>query len=648
MWPIPGGFKASLGVAAAVALGWSILGASVGLSGGVMIRSRERALYGLTGGALGGLFGGLMFNELSSTSIWSVLAGLSLLGLSIGAFISLVEETFVSAKVKVVKGRHIGREFPLLKEMNVVGRDDRSDVCLSGAEGVGIRHAYITKKDGRYAIEAEKEGTGVYVNQKLTRSSRLSDGDVIRVGSILLMFSAVKKAAAAALIAVVLSLPGALPASAAEPVAARISQFDLSGFPVVKTYVSVLDAAGRPASGLTKNAVSLTENGHPVAIEGMKMAGVDGLPEPVSFSIVLDRSESMAGEKIARAKESVLRFLSLMEPGDRTSLISFSDNVDLAEPLTGDRDRLQRATEAITAAGHTALFDAIAKGVESVKAQSGRRSVVVLTDGIANRGAFDMNQAIAEAVRENVPVYVIGLGRDVRKARLERIAEDTGGFYFFTPSAAGLSEIYDTISRRIRGEYILTYTTEKRADYLRKVSIALSTGQEAERTYFQPESSLFGKGGEAPGWAFAVSLASVVGLALLSLRTLDRKYATGHLSLVRGRGTRSDIDIHDGVAIGRDARSGLGLPRDENVDPHHAEVIQDNGRYVIEDKGSLTGTFVNNKKVTGRQMLEDGDVIKVGQATIVFSENTSHLCAACGRGLRQESKFCPQCGAKAA
>ncbi|HYA86126.1 MAG TPA: FHA domain-containing protein, partial [Nitrospirota bacterium] len=195
-----GRFKASLGIALAVALGWAILGAAVGVSGGIMIRSRERALYGLSGGAIGGLLGGLMLNELSATSIWSTLAGLILLGLSIGAFISLVEETFVSAKLKVIKGRHINREFPLLKETNVVGRDDRSDVCLSGAEGVGLRHAFIKRENGHFSIEADKDGKVVYVNQKLTHNSKLSDGDVIRVGSILLMFSAVKKVAVAAAI----------------------------------------------------------------------------------------------------------------------------------------------------------------------------------------------------------------------------------------------------------------------------------------------------------------------------------------------------------------------------------------------------------------------------------------------------------------
>jgi VWFA-related protein len=644
-----GRFKASLGVAFAVALGWAILGAAVGVSGGVMIRSRERALYGLFGGAIGGLLGGLMLNELSATSIWSTLAGLVLLGMSIGAFISLVEETFVSAKLKVIKGRHVDREFPLLKETNVVGRDDRSDVCLSGAEGVGLQHAFIKRKNGHFSIESDEDGKVVYVNQKLIHNSKLSDGDVIRVGSILLMFSAVKKAAVLATIVVLGTIGwGGQPALANDPASVQISQFDLSNFPVVKSYVSILDSAGKPVRGLGKDDVKLMENNRPVSIDAMQMYGTGGKPEPFSLAIVVDRSGSMAGEKIMRAKESLQRFLSLMEPGDKAALITFSDSVELTEPLTDDMSRLKKSAETIKAGGHTALFDAIASGVENVQNVPGRRAVIVLTDGIANRGAIDMNQSIAAAVREGVSVYVIGLGKDVRASRLELIAEETGGFYFFTPTGDGLSEIYDTISKRIRSEYIITYLTGKRADYLRSVTLSLKTGQQTLRAYFQPESSLFGASTATPAWAFGVTLASVLGLVGISLRKVEQQYRTGHLSLVRGQGTKKNIDIGSPVTIGRDERNTLGLFRDSSIEQQHAQVIKEGGQYFIEDQGTRAGTFVNKNKVSGRQVLKDGDVIDLGKTTIVFSDENKQMCADCGSPVKSAAKFCVHCGAKAA
>jgi hypothetical protein len=273
--------------------------------------------------------------------------------------------------------------------------------------------------------------------------------------------------------------------------------------------------------------------------------------------------------------------------------------------------------------------------------------VIVLSDGIANRGAFDIEQAIESAAKANVSVSVIGLGKDVRTARLERIAKETGGTYFYTPRADGLADIYSTISNRIHNEYVITYRTQKRADYLRNVTLMLGTGEQTTRAYFQPESSLFGAGAKPPLWAFVIPLMSILGFIALSLRKIEQQYQTGHLSLVRGQGTKKDIDIGQTVTIGRDERNTLGLFKDNDIAQHHAEVLLENGRYVIEDKGSETGTLVNKKPVTKRQVLEDGDIINVGNSTIVFSEQSIKTCAGCGSSLRTGAKFCAQCGVKA-
>jgi VWFA-related protein len=645
-----GGARASLGITLSVALGWALLGALIGMSGGAMIRSRDRAGYGLLGGSLGGFTGGLLYSMISSTNIWSVVTGLSLLGFCIGAFISFVEEAFLAARLKVIKGRHVGREFPILRDQNVIGRDDRSDVCLSGSEGVGMQHALIRRKNGRYSIEADQQGKVIFVNNKITSGSRLRDGDVIRVGSIHLMFTAVRKTAAAVLVMLFLVLGTAN--AFANDLQVQITQFDLAAYPEVKAYVSILNRDNRPVPGLDKRILVLRENDRRIDVKDMRMANARGNPEGkremLSMALVLDKSGSMEGNKMEQAKQSLLRFISLMEKGDKASLLAFNEKATDIMPLTDNREELKNAVVAVKPAGHTALYDAIAKGLESVRGGQGRRAVIVLTDGKANRGSIDIDQAIDSAVKAYVSVYVIGLGEDVRTARLERIAGETGGTYFFTPSEEGLAGIYETISRRIRNEYVVTYDTGQRGEYLRKVSVELKGGPAAERLYFQPHSSLFGAGTGMPGWAWIVPLLSIAGLAAISFRNLERKYETGHLSLVRGKGTKKEIDINGLVTIGRDERNTLGLFRDDAVEQHHAEVKKDNGRYTVEDKASSKGTFVNGERVSGRQELRDGDVIEVGETRIIFSEGSRQACAACGNPVRAHAKFCPVCGVKAA
>ena len=86
----------------------------------------------------------------------------------------------------------------------------------------------------------------------------------------------------------------------------------------------------------------------------------------------------MAGEKIDRAKGAVNRFLSLMEPRDRASLIAFSDTVVRLEQLTDNVRLLQQAAGAIRPEGHTALFDAVAEGAASLRGVDGRKAVICL------------------------------------------------------------------------------------------------------------------------------------------------------------------------------------------------------------------------------------------------------------------------------
>jgi pSer/pThr/pTyr-binding forkhead associated (FHA) protein len=115
---------------------------------------------------------------------------------------------------------------------------------------------------------------------------------------------------------------------------------------------------------------------------------------------------------------------------------------------------------------------------------------------------------------------------------------------------------------------------------------------------------------------------------------------------VRGKGTTKGIDIGKTATIGAATGSTLGLTKDRTIGLQHAEVVRENGEYIIEDKGAATGTYVNKKKVTGRQTLRDGDVIDVGNATIVFSEPTVQACRGCGESLRPGAKFCAKCGVK--
>jgi VWFA-related protein len=275
------------------------------------------------------------------------------------------------------------------------------------------------------------------------------------------------------LLLALLLLP-ALPAYAQALPSARVTQVDTSHYPDVTLYVGVTGADGRPVGGLSARDFTVTEDGQPVTISDF--AGGGG---PVSAVLVIDRSGSMAdSDKIEGAQEAARAFVSQMRPGDQTALITFNSRSRMIESFTSSQDELARAIDRIDADGGTALYDSMAAGVDALKDSSGRRALLLLTDGQDCRDSSicpdsygsqrTLDQAIEYANQRGQPLEVIGLGergsdeRDgIDEAVLRRIADATGGEYFYAPSADQLADLYRTLSAGLQQEYALTYRSPR-------------------------------------------------------------------------------------------------------------------------------------------------------------------------------------------
>jgi DNA-binding MarR family transcriptional regulator len=81
-----------------------------------------------------------------------------------------------------------------------------------------------------------------------------------------------------------------------------------------------------------------------------------------------------------------------------------------------------------------------------------------------------------------------------------------------------------------------------------------------------------------------------------------------------------DLDRHgDRLSVGRGLTNDLSLPGDTEVSRLHAELESIAGEWTVSDDGlSRNGTYVNGQRISGRQRLRDGDVIRVGQTSIAY------------------------------
>ncbi|MCB1172324.1 MAG: hypothetical protein KDK39_02105 [Leptospiraceae bacterium] len=181
----------TLGLPAARALGWSVLGVFLGSMEGIRTRSRARVRIGLLGGFAGGLIAGLALEYLQTLSgmpALSRLAALVLFGCSLGLAYSLLEAHFSLGTLRLLNGRQKGKEYLLLETGVLLGSAPGCDIELPAYADVAQRHARVFLSKDEVCIEQAQTAAVLKVNDETVRSSVLKLGDVLQVGSARLLY----------------------------------------------------------------------------------------------------------------------------------------------------------------------------------------------------------------------------------------------------------------------------------------------------------------------------------------------------------------------------------------------------------------------------------------------------------------------------
>ncbi|NUQ48834.1 MAG: VWA domain-containing protein, partial [Phycisphaerae bacterium] len=159
--------------------------------------------------------------------------------------------------------------------------------------------------------------------------------------------------------------------------------------------------------------------------------------------VVIDRSGSMAGEKLDQAKAAAAAAVQLLATHDRVGVIAFDGSSEWVVPLgpCGDRRRILAALSTIGAGGGTVMYPALEAALAALQGvDTNIRHVVVLTDGQSAPGDFEaLARQYAEA---GVTASTIAVGSDADQALLGRIAAISGGRMYVTASARPLPQIF--------------------------------------------------------------------------------------------------------------------------------------------------------------------------------------------------------------
>lgn len=171
---------------------------------------------------------------------------------------------------------------------------------------------------------------------------------------------------------------------------------------------------------------------------------------PVNVALVLDRSGSMQGEKIEKAKQAAIDVIEQLRPDDIISVVAYDDTVNVLLPATRvtDHTAICAAIQSLYPGNATALFAGISKGAEEIRKfidKNRINRIVLLSDGLANVGPSSTG-ALAELgtsfIAEGISVSTIGLGLDYNEDLMTALAQKSDGNHMFAEKAEDVGKAF--------------------------------------------------------------------------------------------------------------------------------------------------------------------------------------------------------------
>ncbi len=176
-------------------------------------------------------------------------------------------------------------------------------------------------------------------------------------------------------------------------------------------------------------------------------------PSPLNLAIVIDRSGSMKGERIANAMNAAAFALERMRDGDSISVVSFDTSAQVVVPPTrvsaDSRSSIEAAIRSIRLGGDTCISCGLEEGMRQLASTSlgGDRvnRMILLSDGATNAGIRDMGGLRGMANRmfgRGVTISTIGVDVDFDEKVMAAIASEANGRHYFVANASGLPAVF--------------------------------------------------------------------------------------------------------------------------------------------------------------------------------------------------------------
>jgi VWFA-related protein len=251
--------------------------------------------------------------------------------------------------------------------------------------------------------------------------------------------------------------------ASAEPAAGSAELIFHANSRLVEAYATVTDSRGRYVDDLTVDQFTLLDGRQPQALEAFESRST-----PVSVALLLDTTGSMSNA-LPAVKNAALKLIGDLRPVDSVAVYSFNTSVTQLQPFTSDMDQAKRAVLSTRALGETALYDALARVSRDLSGRTGKKVIVVFTDGDDNSSTLTTDTAILRVKAGGVPVYTIAQGQALQKAsylkQLSDLAKATGGESFAVHDSSEIGGVFAKVSEDLAHGYLLVFRPPSGEDH---------------------------------------------------------------------------------------------------------------------------------------------------------------------------------------
>lgn len=253
-----------------------------------------------------------------------------------------------------------------------------------------------------------------------------------------------------------------------------------AGTQTVPVYATVQDRNGRLVPDLTRDDFEVRDSGRPVDITVFSNE-----IQPITVVILLDMSGSMMSH-LLRVREGALHFTRALRAEDRARIGTFGAEIAISPWLTNDKARLERILRGeLWPGGGTPLWGGLDAALASLDAETGRRVLLTLTDGVAKAhlpgyrvgqqeverkilaGGF-MLYAIGLAGGERLPNTILTAALDQQFVRL---VDRTGGGHFELGSDDDLQATFSRVAEELRHQYLIGFVPGSTDGRTRRIEV---------------------------------------------------------------------------------------------------------------------------------------------------------------------------------